>query len=253
MKSVVIVEDEILAAKKLHRLLKETIEEDIEIVATLDSVKNAAKYLAQNQPPDVLFLDIQLGDGLSFEIFDIVEVNCPIIFTTAFNEYALEAFKLNSIAYLLKPINGEDLNEAWAKLHTMKTLFGSNLKEQLFKARQAIQGGYKERFMVKAGSHIKAIPVEEICYLFSQDKATFLRAKDGRSYIIDYTLEQAEELLDPVKFFRINRKYLVSMASIQDIISYSNSRLQLTLANSQENDAIVSRQKVSEFKKWLDS
>lgn len=253
MKSVVIVEDEILAAKKLERLLREDIEEDVEVVAILDSVKNAAKHLAQNPAPDVLFLDIQLGDGLSFEIFDIVEVNCPIIFTTAFNEYALEAFKLNSIDYLLKPINAQELVTAWTKLNNMKSIFGSKLRAQMNSARTALQEGYKERFMVKAGAHIKTISVDEISYIFSQDKATFIQSTDGRSHLIDYTLEQVEELLNPAKFYRINRKYLVSMTSIQDIISYSNSRLQLKLKNCQEQDIIVSRQKVSDFKTWLDS
>lgn len=253
MKQVVIVEDEILAAKRLEKLLSQ-LDENVEVLAILDSVKNAAKWLANNPTPDLLFLDIQLGDGLSFEIFDIVQANCPIIFVTAFNEYAIDAFKLNSVAYLLKPIVEEDLRNALAKYDNMHSLFNkAEANEQIQQARKSLQEGYKQRFMVKAGAHIRAVTIAEICYFYSQDKATFIKTNDGRSNLIDYTIEQLEELVDPKEFFRINRKYLVSLTCIEDIIAYSNSRLQLKLRNQIDKDAIVSRQKVTAFKQWLDA
>ena len=254
MKTVVIVEDEMLAAKRLQRTLTNQIDYDFEVLAILDSVKSTAKWLANNPCPDLLFMDIQLGDGLSFEVFDIVDVLCPVIFITAFNEYAVEAFKVNSIAYILKPVEENDLRDALDKHKKMVALFNQKeLKSQLHQAKKALQEGYKSRFMVKTGSHIKAIPVTDICYFFSREKATQIRTSEGRTYLIDYSLEQLTELLDPKKFFRINRKYIVCLECIQDIIAYSNSRLQLKLPHLEDNDAIVSREKVNDFKYWLDS
>lgn len=254
MKRVIIVEDEMLAAKRLQKLLDAETDHDFDVLAILDSVKSTAKWLANNPCPDLIFMDIQLGDGLSFEVFDIVEVLCPVIFITAFNEYAVEAFKVNSIAYILKPVAADELQEALKKHARMAALFNQeDQKSQLHHARRALQDGFKSRFMVKTGSHIKAIPVIDISYFFSREKATQIRTKEGRTYLIDYSLEQLTELLDPGIFFRINRKYIICLECIQDIVAYSNSRLQLKLLSLDENDAIVSREKVNDFKQWLDS
>jgi len=251
MKKVIIVEDEILAVKRLQRLLNENGE--FEILAVPDSVKNAAKWLANNEPPDLIFMDIQLGDGLSFEIFDIVEVNCPVVFITAYNQYAIEAFKLNSIAYLLKPVSSEDLKMALLKLDEMKKLFSKNqLKQQVEDLQMNLKEGFKKRFMIKVGDHIKSLPVDDVAYFFSRDKATYLRTFAGRNYLLDYTLEQLNDLIDPKEYYRINRKYLVCINAIDDIISYSNSRLELKLPNQEEANIIVSRERVNEFKRWLD-
>lgn len=249
---VLIVEDESMAAKRLTSMLKK-LEPDVEIIDQLDSVKTAVKWLSSNKA-DLLFFDIQLADGLSFEILNQVNVQTPIIFTTAFDEYAIKAFKVNSIDYLLKPIDPEELKHALEK-------FYQNFKQpeaqqpnmaMLEQAMKMLTKQYKERFVVKIGEHIHTISVSDTAYFFSQDKATFLVSKEKKRYIIDYTLEEVEGLIDPQDFFRINRKYLTSMRAVKDIVSYSNSRLRIILNQSDEMDAIVSREKVQDFKKWLD-
>ena len=249
---VLIVEDESMAAKRLTNLLLK-LEPDIEILDQLDSVKTAVKWLSNNQA-DLLFFDIQLADGLSFEILNQVNIQTPIIFTTAFDEYAIKAFKVNSIDYLLKPIDPVELKHALEKFH-------QNFKQpetqqpnmaMLEQAMKMLTKQYKERFVVKIGEHIHTIPVSDTAYFFSQDKATFLVTEEKKRYIIDYTLEEVEGLIDPQDFFRINRKYLVSMRAVKDIVSYPNSRLRIILHQSDEMDAIVSRERVQDFKKWLD-
>lgn len=229
------------------------LEPDAEILEVLDSVKTAVKWLSANEA-DLLFFDIQLADGLSFEILNQVHIKTPIIFTTAFDEYAIKAFKVNSIDYLLKPIDPEELQNALDKFH-------QNFKRpetqqpnlaMLEQAMKMLTKQYKERFVVKIGEHIHTISVSDTAYFFSQDKATFLVTQDKKRYIIDYSLEDVESLLDPQEFFRINRKYLISLRAVKDIVSYSNSRLRIILHQSDEMDAIVSRERVQDFKKWLD-
>ena len=249
---VLIVEDESMAAKRLTNLLLK-LEPDIEILDQLDSVKTAVKWLSTNKA-DLLFFDIQLADGLSFEILNQVNIQTPIIFTTAFDEYAIKAFKVNSIDYLLKPIDPEELKHALEKFHQN---FRQPETQQpnmamLEQAMKMLTKQYKERFVVKIGEHIHTIPVSDTAYFFSQDKATFLVTQEKKRYIIDYTLEEVEGLIDPQDFFRINRKYLVSMRAVKDIVSYTNSRLRIILNQSDEMDAIVSRERVQDFKKWLD-
>lgn len=248
---VLILEDENMAAKRLTGLL-EKLEPDMEVLEVLDSVKTGVKWLSANKA-DLLFFDIQLADGLSFEIFEQVEVKTPIIFTTAFDEYAIKAFKLNSVDYLLKPIDPKELENALNKFkanHTENSpAFNLAMIEQ---AMNMMAKKYKERFVVKIGEHIHTIKVEDTAYFFSQDKATFLQSLDKNRFIIDYTLEQVEQLVDPNKFFRVNRKYLVSLEAIKDIVTYSNSRLRLILYQTDDMDVIVSREKVQDFKKWLD-
>lgn len=249
---VLIVEDESMAAKRLTNLLLK-LEPDIEILDQLDSVKTAVKWLSTNKA-DLLFFDIQLADGLSFEILNQVNIQTPIIFTTAFDEYAIKAFKVNSIDYLLKPIDPEELKHALEKFHQN---FRQPEPQQpnmamLEQAMKMLTKQYKERFVVKIGEHIHTIPVSDTAYFFSQDKATFLVTQEKKRYIIDYTLEEVEGLIDPQDFFRINRKYLVSMRAVKDIVSYTNSRLRIIFHQSDEMDAIVSRERVQDFKKWLD-
>lgn len=250
LKTVVIVEDEKPAAIHLQRLLEK---QGLNVIAHLDSVKNTAKWLANNPTPDLLLMDIQLGDGLSFEVFDIIKVVCPVIFITAFNQYAIEAFKLNSIGYLLKPIDEEELVLALEKYQKMQTVFSAEKTSVLVKeARLKMQTDYKSRFVIKVGAHLKSVAVADILYFYSQDKATFARTKDARSYVLDYTVEQVQHLVDPTHFFRICRKYLVHINAIEDIVVFTNSRLLLQLKHSKERDAVVSREKVAEFKNWLD-
>ncbi len=248
---VLILEDENMAAKRLTGLLQK-LDAEIEVLDVLDSVKTGVKWLAENKA-DLLFFDIQLADGLSFEIFEQVEVKTPIIFTTAFDEYAIKAFKLNSVDYLLKPIDPSELENALNKFKAQhkenSPAFNMAMIEQ---AMNMMAKKYKERFVVKIGEHIHTIKVEDAAYFFSQDKATFLQTKDKNRFIIDYTLEQVEQLIDPNRFFRINRKYLISLDAVKDIVTYSNSRLRLVLHQTDDMDVIVSREKVQDFKKWLD-
>ncbi|MBO3698828.1 LytTR family DNA-binding domain-containing protein [Roseivirga sp. E12] len=249
---VLLVEDESMAAKRLTRLLHD-LNPSIEILAQLDSVKRAVKWLNENEA-DLLFFDIQLADGLSFEILEQVQVSAPIIFTTAFDEYAIQAFKLNSIDYLLKPIDPEELGNALKKYEDLfaKREVPSMNMALIEQAMQMMTKKYKERFVVKIGEHIHTIATNDTAYFFSQEKATYLQTIEKNRFIIDYTLEQVEQLVSPEQFFRINRKYLVSLDAVKDIVTYSNSRLRLILKHSDDMDAIVSRDKVQEFKKWLD-
>lgn len=251
---VLIVEDESMASKRLIKLIT-TIEPNVDILDSLDSVKRAVNWLNSNESPDLIFLDIQLADGLSFEIFEQTQVTAPIIFTTAFDEYAIKAFKVNSIDYLLKPIDPKELKSAIEKFNlkfSPKTQQSPLNMALIESAMEMMTKQYKERFVVKIGDHIKTVNSSDALYFYSQEKATFLQVADKKRFIIDYTLEQLEQLLDPKQYFRVNRKYLVRLEATKDIVAYSNSRLRLILIDSDDMDVIVSRDKVQAFKKWLD-
>jgi DNA-binding LytR/AlgR family response regulator len=251
---IVIIEDEPHAAQRLHTLVSELIHNS-EIIAKIDTVKKSVHWLKTNEKPDLIFMDIQLADGLSFQIFEQHQITSPVIFTTAYDEYALKAFKVNSIDYILKPV---DKSELQAALDKLKNLSGNQIgsqKDILTNIGQAVEmllKKYKTRFVVKVGEHLRTIEVQTIRYFFSQEKTTFCVTDDNRNHILDYTLEQLEEMLDPAEFYRINRKYLVRSVAIQDIISYTNSRLKLVLKGSQDNEIIVARERVQDFKSWLD-
>jgi DNA-binding LytR/AlgR family response regulator len=251
---ILLIEDEPQAAQRLEKLVKTVIPHAI-IVSTLDTVKNAVRWFQSNPAPELIFMDIQLADGISFSIFDQVEVNVPVIFTTAYDEYALKAFKVNSIDYLLKPIDEEGLRTAVKKYDSItssRAMTPDKMMESINLAMQMLSKKYKERFVIKVGEHLKSVEVGEILFFFSLEKTTFAQTMDGRKHILDFTLDQLEELLDPKKYFRINRKYIISVDSIQDMISYINSRLKLVLKNSDDPDVIVARERVQEFKEWLD-
>lgn len=248
---VLIVEDEVEAAARLSRLLTE-LKPGVSIVGTLDSVKGTTQWLTQNPQPELIFMDIQLADGLSFEIFEKVEVKSPVIFTTAYNEYALKAFKVNSIDYILKPLDQDEVAAAFRKFeHLTQGSSQAQLLESIGVAMQMLNKRYKERFVIKVGEHLKSIEVTDILYFYSLEKTTFAQTHD-RKHILDFTLDQLEGLLDPVKYFRINRKYIVSVSSIRDMVSHTNSRLKLLLKSSDDDDVIVARERVQEFKDWLD-
>ena len=251
---VLIVEDEPLAAGRLEDLLKRT-DPAVEIVGHCDSVKKSVAWFRENSQPDLLFLDIQLGDGLSFEIFDQVVLDCPVIFTTAYDTYAIEAFKLNSIAYLLKPVKFEELGAAMVKYRAspyFNTGYGSQQLLAIDKVQRWLTKEYKKRFLIKSGLHIRSIPAEDILYFCSLEKATYATVTGGKTHLFDHTLEQLEELLDPACFFRVNRKYIVSVNAINDIITYSNYRLKLVLKNCSDEEILVSRDKMQDFRNWLD-
>ena len=250
---VLIIEDEPQAAERLISLIT-TLIPKAKIVGKIDSVKKSVDWLKENEKPDLIFMDIQLADGLSFRIFDHVPVKSPVIFTTAYDAYALKAFKVNSIDYILKPVDKDDLEGALKKLDAL-TNRKENAEEMLASIGEAIKlltRQYKTRFVFKVGEHLRSIEVTDILYFLSMEKATFAKTIDGRKHILDFTLEELQDVLNPHHFFRINRKYIISATAIQDMVSYSNSRLKLVLKASDDTDIIVSRERVHEFKDWLD-
>jgi DNA-binding LytR/AlgR family response regulator len=253
IKRVLIIEDEPQAIKRLETLVEDLIPGST-ILAKIDSVKGSVTWLRDNSPPDLIFMDIQLADGISFQIFEQCQVKSPVIFTTAYDAYALKAFKVNSIDYILKPVDKDDMERALKKLNSL-TQGKDHSTEMLANIGEAVKlltRKYKTRFVLKVGEHLKSIEVSDIQYFFSLEKATFAKIADGRKHILDFTLDQLEEVVDPEHFFRINRKYIVSAPAIQDMVSYTNSRLKLVLKGSDDSDIIVSRERVQEFKDWLD-
>lgn len=252
---VLIVEDEPLAADRLETMLRQRIS-DLEVMATLDTVEDTVALLQKGVLPELAFLDIQLADGLSFSIFDQVPADFPVVFTTAFDQYALRAFEVNSIDYLLKPVAGDKLDRALAKYRQRDDQGGqeANLNANILqKALAMLQGPkYKERFVVKSGANLLTVPIQDVLYFWSQDKMTWIRLADGRKHVVDYTLEQLDELVDPAAYFRVNRKYLVRLDSIQKATVYSNSRLKVHLPHLDKGEeVVVSREKVQTFKQWL--
>lgn len=250
--NVLIIEDEKPSARRLQRMLEK---QNVAVNVMLHSVGEAVEWFANNEHPDLIFLDIQLSDGLSFEIFDEVEVKSAIIFTTAFDEYALQAFKLNSIDYLLKPIDEEELEAAVRKFreHTpIKQNVQLNFEDIRKLLANPVGQQYKKRFTTRIGQHIKMIAVDEIECFYSENKGTYAHTVDGRDYLLDTTLEQLEDELTPQDFFRVNRTFIVNINAIRDIISYTNSRLQLKLNSYKEQQVIVARERVKDFKIWLE-
>lgn len=251
--NILIIEDEPLAVQRLETLIAEIVQQG-NIVGRIDSVKKSVQWLTTNPAPDLILMDIQLADGLSFQIFEQCTVTAPVIFTTAYDAYALKAFKVNSIDYILKPVDKTEFAHALRKLDGFKSSKPSPeaLLQNLSQVMDALTKRYKERFVLKVGEHLKTIDVKTILYFFSLDKTTFCHTGEVRNHILDYTLEQLETLVSPREYFRVNRKYLVRSESIQDIISHTNSRLKLVLKNSKDTDVIVARERVQEFRQWLD-
>lgn len=251
---VLIIEDEAPAAEKLERYLHK-FDPSIEIMGVIDTTSAAVEYLKQEKP-DLIFMDIQLRDGLSFQIFQQVQVRTPVIFTTAFNEFALDAFKVNSIDYLLKPITFTALSTSMQKLQSMKTALNSD--EQSVRIREVLSNpnlktkDYKTRFMVKLGEHIRSITTDQITMLYADGRDVYLVTQQNRKFIIDYTLESLEEVLDPGQFFRPNRTFIININAIREVLVYSNSRLKISLTQEFDKEIIVSREKVAEFKEWFD-
>jgi DNA-binding LytR/AlgR family response regulator len=250
--NAIIIEDEKPAARRLGRLLSTM---NVEIATILHSVEESIQWFHSNEHPDLIFLDIQLSDGLSFEIFDVVEVRSAIIFTTAYDEYALQAFKLNSIDYLLKPIDDEELEKAVGKYRFLQpqkqplALDFEDIKKLLV---NPLEREYKKRFTVRVGQHLKIINADAIECFFSEHKGTYAVTSEGRNYLLDTTLENLESELEPKMFFRVSRKFYVNINHIKDIISYSNSRLQIKMNHDVDQEVIVSRERVKDFKLWLE-
>jgi len=250
---VLIVEDEPLAAAQLAASIS-TLRPKAEIKAVCDTIKSTVRWLENNDAPDLAFFDIQLGDGLSFEIFKQIDFRQPVIFITAYDQYAIQAFKVNSIDYLLKPIERDALEKALIKFENLTQSKTSNFTPKVLEDIVATlkKKTYKERFLVKVGTHLKVIETADILYFYSFQKGTFAKLSDGKDYLLDYSLELVEGMLNPTQFFRINRKYLVALKSISDVVAYSNSRLKLKVQYPVDDDFLVAREKVKDFKSWLE-
>ena len=249
---VIIIEDEKPASRRLGRLLSDL---KIEVSTMLHSVEEAIQWFRENEHPDLIFLDIQLSDGLSFEIFELVEIRSSVIFTTAFDEYALQAFKLNSVDYLLKPIDNAELESAVKKYQIHRpaeqriSLHFEDIKKLL---SNPLERDYKKRFTVNVGQHLKIINVDEIECFYSENKGTYAAMVDGRNYLMDTSLESLEPELHPNIFFRVSRKFYININHIKDIVSYTNSRLEIKLNRFRDQEIVVSRERVKDFKLWLE-
>ena len=250
MINILIIEDEEPAANRLKKMVTE-LEPDANVLDNIVSVNSAIAWFKQNPSPDLIFSDIQLSDGLSFDIFKNVEVQCPVIFITAYDQYAIDAFKVNSIDYLLKPIKKDDLQVAinkFKKLNKSESSLDINKILEVFNQPKA---GYKTRFIVRYGEHIKTIKIEDAAYFYTEDKINFLITNEGRRYTIDYNLDALESTLDPKTFFRINRQFIISINAISEMFSYSKSRVLVKLNPPSKHETIVSTERSGDFKLWL--
>jgi DNA-binding LytR/AlgR family response regulator len=226
------------------------------VLECIDSIEDTVEWFENNPPPDLLFLDIQLSDGLSFEIFNRVEIKTPVVFTTAFDEYAIRAFKVNSIDYLLKPVKLDALTEAIEKYKALVDQFGGEKQgldlEQVKNLLEIHKPQFKTRFIAKVGDQIKHVEIEEVAYFKAEDNEVMLITKENNRYIIDYSLDQLSGLLNPDAFFRVNRAYIISPKAIEKISKYFNSRLHLELIPAADENVLISRVKVPEFLEWMD-
>ncbi|MFZ4059007.1 MAG: LytR/AlgR family response regulator transcription factor [Ferruginibacter sp.] len=248
---VLLIEDEIPAAKRLEKLLL-GLGKEIEIIQKLDSIETTVQYLQQTNECDLIFMDIHLADGLSFEIFDQVTVHCPVIFTTAYDQYTLKAFKVNSIDYLLKPIDETELQQAIEKFETLHPQNASAQSVQLIQLMEVLQGKkYKERLLIKTGQQMHFLKTKETAYYFADGKLCFAVDFNGNKFMIDYNLMQLEEILDPAHFFRINRNIIVHIERIKKVHTWLGGRLKVDLTPATTVETIVSRDRVNGFKVWL--
>lgn len=248
--NIIIIEDEKPAARLLQRKVEKL---GLQVNNMLHSVEESINWFQNNSHPDLIFLDIQLSDGLSFEIFETIDIKSAVIFTTAYDEYALRAFKLNSIDYLLKPIDEDDLEVAINKFKQRNQPQNLSLDFEMIKRMlvNPVEKEFKKRFTVKIGQQLKLIDIQEVECFFSQDKGTYLHTLDNRDYLLDGTLEQLETELNPEDFYRVSRKFIVPMKAIKEIQMHSNSRLKLVLPTYKDDEVIVARERVGDFKEWI--
>jgi two-component system response regulator LytT len=256
---VLIIEDEELAVKKLQKTLQ-SVDEGAEVVGVADSIRSSVNWLQNNPTPDLILMDIELADGQSFEIFDKIEVKSTVIFTTSYDEYALKAFKVNSVDYLLKPVQKEDLKAALDKLKNLKNIYGGNnngtaalnVDSLVKELQQKLQPKeFRKRFLVKHAQKLVSVDIDEIAYFYSDGRLNFFKTIDNKKFVVDYTMDELEEMLDPEKYFRISRSFYVSVGCIDQIHDYFGNRLLLNLKPAVDKEAIISREKVTDFKKWM--
>jgi len=247
-----IIEDEAAAVRRLHKLIQH-IHPQAEMIAELDSVAESIVWFEENDPPDLVFLDIHLADGDSFEIFKEHKLEVPVIFTTAYNDYALKAFQLNSVDYLLKPIKSGDLDTALQKYQKYFSQQNAPLPnyQQLLAALSPTQKTYQKRLVVKQAGKLKTIEISEIAYFFIASKTTILRTQSGQDYVVDHRLDQLESILDPSFFFRINRQNIVHVNAIESMLPYTKARLKLNMYPPFEEAMVVSSERAATFKQWI--
>lgn len=257
--NILIVEDEELAVKKIQKTLA-SVDPGANVAGITDSITSTVDWLKTNPSPDLILMDIELSDGQSFEIFSRIEVKSAVVFTTSYDEYALKAFKVNSIDYLLKPIQKEDLESALTKYKQMKNLYAGgtapaadlNVENLVKELRQKLQPKeFRKRFLVKHAQKLVSIEVEEIAYFFSDGRLNFFKTYDNKKFVVDYTMDELEEMLDPDRYFRISRSFYIAVDSVDQIHDYFGNRLLLHLKPAVDKEAIVSREKVADFKKWM--
>lgn len=251
--TLLIIEDEAAAAEHLKRLILQVLP-DAQVHGPLDSIESSVAWLAAHPAPDLIFLDIQLADGHSFDIFGEVTVSSPVIFTTAYDQHALTAFKHNGIEYLLKPVKQTELQQAIEKFQALTQAERSLAPEQFQGLLQALKSDskqYQKRLVIRYGQHIKALELSEAAYFFIESKVTILRTHEGKEFPVDQNLEELQQLLDPQAFFRINRKMIVNIAAIRQMLAHSKSRVRLDLQPPYEEEVIVSAERSPEFKEWL--
>jgi DNA-binding LytR/AlgR family response regulator len=244
--NILIIEDELPAFNKLSKLVLESIA-DAQIVGHLDSIAGARLWFEEHPMPHVVLMDIHLADGSAFDLVKLVNIECPIIFTTAYDEYAMEAFKTSGIDYLLKPVKKEELVAAFGKLSSFKTFF--HPAEAAKASNQPAD--YKKRFIIRFGEHIKTVSVEDVAYFFSENKATYVRTHEGRTYPMDNNLDSLETMLDPEFFFRVNRQYIINLKAIDEMKTYSKARVIVTLKPAVKEAPVVSSERAAQFKLWL--
>ncbi|MCB0586670.1 MAG: response regulator transcription factor [Phaeodactylibacter sp.] len=244
---ILIIEDEDAAARRLQKLVKEILP-DVELEAPLDSVEAVLNWLQDNELPDLIFMDIHLADGSSFEIFNHVEIEKPVIFTTAYDQYAIQAFKVNTIDYLLKPIKRQELEQSIEKYHKWR----GGVQMDYAQLARALQGDqYNKRFLIRIGQSIRVVEMKEAAYFYTESKITFVVTREGKRYPLDYSLEKLEEMADPQSFFRINRQFIINIEAIKEMYAYSKSRVKVELRPECELETIVSTERSPHFKKWL--
>lgn len=252
--NILIVEDEELAQKKLQKTLA-AVDASATVVGITDSIQSTVNWLRNNQHADLILMDIELADGQSFEVFNQIDVKAPVIFTTSYDEYALKAFKVNSVDYLLKPVQTEDLQAALTKYRKLSESGRNqdvNLESLVSQIKRQLQPKeYRKRFLVKHGMKLVSVDVEEIAYFFSDGRLNFFKTADNKKFVVDYTMDELEEMLDPAVFFRISRSFFVAITAIEKIDDYFGNRLILQLAPPVDKEALVSREKVSDFKRWM--
>lgn len=253
--NLLFIEDEYPAAERLQKLVQR-VEPGAHILAVIESVAQGVEWLTNHEAPDLILSDIQLADGLSFEIFERVVLRCPVIFTTSYDAYALRAFKVHSLDYLLKPIKEAELQAALRRFREVRASVGPETHfskiEQLLDSLDRTPRAYKARFLVRHREQLIPVPTTDIAFLHSQHEQVCLVTADNKRYIVDYTLEQLEKLLDPARFFRVNRRVLATPDAIQRIDLHFNGKLKLTLRPELPDEVLVSREKAPAFRGWLE-